>query len=52
MIVEYLQKYIEAGTNYLILAPIMPPEKRIEHLERLSRNIMPRLNKLTPTQII
>jgi len=52
MIVEYLQKYIEAGTNYLILAPIMPPEKRIEHLERLSKNIMPRLNKLTPTQII
>jgi probable F420-dependent oxidoreductase len=52
MIVEYLAKYIEAGTNYLILAPIMPPEKRIQHLERLSKNIMPRLNKLTPKQII
>lgn len=52
MIVDYLSKYIEAGTNYLILAPIMPPEKRIEHLERLAKNIVPRLNKLTPTQII
>lgn len=52
MIVEYLSQYIQAGTNYLILAPIMPPEKRIEHLERLSRNIVPQLNKLRPKQII
>lgn len=52
MIVDYLAKYIDAGTNYLILAPIMPPEKRIQHLERLATNIMPRLNKLAPKQII
>jgi probable F420-dependent oxidoreductase len=51
-IAEYLSKYIEAGTNYLILAPIMPPEKRIEHLERLAKEVVPELNKIKPKQII
>lgn len=51
-IIEYLAKYIEAGANYLILAPIMPPEKRIEHFERLARDVVPALDKIQPAKII
>lgn len=51
-VVEYLAKYIEAGTNYLILAPIMPPDKRTEHLERIANEVMPALNKITPGKIL
>jgi len=51
-VTDYLAKYIEAGCNYLILAPIMPPEKREEHLERLAHEVMPELNKIEPTRVI
>jgi probable F420-dependent oxidoreductase len=51
-IVDYLAKYIEAGANYLILAPIMPPEMRIEHLERLAREVVPVLDKIQPANIV
>lgn len=51
-IIEYLAKYIEAGANYLILAPIMSPEKRIEHLERLAREVVPALDKIAPGRIL
>lgn len=51
-VVDYLSKYIEAGANYLILAPIMPPDQRRNHLERLATEVVPELNKLTATQII
>lgn len=45
---DYLAKYIEAGCNYLILAPIMPSDQRRAHLERLANEVVPDLNKLTP----
>lgn len=51
-IVDYLAKYIEAGTNYLILAPIMPPDRRREHLERLASEVVPELERITPHQVI
>jgi alkanesulfonate monooxygenase SsuD/methylene tetrahydromethanopterin reductase-like flavin-dependent oxidoreductase (luciferase family) len=49
---EYLAKYIEAGCNYLILAPIMPPGDRRRHLERLAAEVLPDLRAMTPTQIV
>jgi probable F420-dependent oxidoreductase len=49
---DYLANYIEAGCNYIILAPIMPKDKRREHLERIAQEVVPDLEKLTPTQIV
>ena len=51
-VVDYLSKYIEAGANYLILAPIMPPDQRRSHLERLATEVVPELNKIAPGKII
>jgi alkanesulfonate monooxygenase SsuD/methylene tetrahydromethanopterin reductase-like flavin-dependent oxidoreductase (luciferase family) len=51
-IIEYLAKYIEAGANYLILAPIMPPQQRLDHLERLAREVVPALDKIEPGKIL
>jgi alkanesulfonate monooxygenase SsuD/methylene tetrahydromethanopterin reductase-like flavin-dependent oxidoreductase (luciferase family) len=51
-VIEYLSKYVEAGTNYLILAPIMPPERRVEHLERIAKEVVPALNKISPRSIV
>lgn len=51
-VIDYLARYIEAGTNYLILAPIMPPERRIEHLERLARDVVPALNRIQPGKVV
>jgi probable F420-dependent oxidoreductase len=45
-VIDYLAKYIEAGANYLILAPIMPPDQRRPHLERLAREVVPALEKI------
>ena len=45
-VVDALSAFIEAGVNYLILAPITPPEERDEHLERLSREVIPHLEKV------
>jgi len=45
-VVDYLAKYIEAGVNYFILAPIMPPEKRREHLESLATKVLPALEAM------
>lgn len=49
---DYLSKYIEAGCNYLILAPIMPPDDRRSHLERLAGEVLPDLRAMTPKAII
>jgi probable F420-dependent oxidoreductase len=49
---DYLAKYVEAGCNYFILAPIMPPKNRREHLERLAREVISDLQKVEPAQII
>ncbi len=51
-VVDYLSKYIEAGANYLILAPIMPPDNRRSHLEQLATEVVPELNKLSAGKII
>ena len=50
-IIDYLRDYIEAGTNYLILAPIMPPGQRSEHLERLSQDVLPALRAMQPAVV-
>lgn len=49
---DHLAKYIEAGCNYLILAPIMPPDDRRDHLERLANEVLPDLRAMTPKAII
>jgi len=51
-VVDSLSKFIEAGANYLILAPIMPPEARGEHLERLAREVIPQLEKVPVGQVL
>jgi probable F420-dependent oxidoreductase len=51
-IAEHLARYIEAGTNHLVLAPVMPAQKRRQHLERLAMDVLPQLGRITPPQII
>lgn len=50
-VTEYLARYVEAGVNYFILAPIMPPGSRRAHLERLARDVLPTLEKMTPGSV-
>jgi probable F420-dependent oxidoreductase len=51
-VAEYLLQYIEAGVNYMILAPIMPPAERRTHLERLATHVLPLLKSAQPGQIV
>ena len=51
-VTEYLARFIDAGVNYFILAPIMPPTDRRTHLERLARDVVPALEKMTPGRIL
>lgn len=50
-VIDYLAKYIEAGVNYFILAPIMPPERRREHLEQLATKVLPALEGMETGQV-
>jgi alkanesulfonate monooxygenase SsuD/methylene tetrahydromethanopterin reductase-like flavin-dependent oxidoreductase (luciferase family) len=50
-IAEELAAYIEAGVNYFILAPIMPPDQRRAHLERLAHEVLPALEKIEPGRV-
>jgi probable F420-dependent oxidoreductase len=47
-IIEMLAKFIDAGVNYFIMAPIMPPDNRRAHLERLASEVLPELEKMEP----
>ena len=47
-VIDYLRAYVEAGTNYLILAPIMRPNNRRQHLERLANDVLPALRAMEP----
>ena len=50
-IIEMLAKFIDAGVNYFILAPIMPPDNRRAHMERLASEVLPELEKMEPGRI-
>lgn len=50
-VIDYLARYVEAGVNYFILAPIMPREGRRAHLERLAREVIPALQKVEPGRV-
>ena len=51
-VIDSLSEFIEAGANYLILAPIMPPEAREEHLEQLAKEVVPHLEKVSVGRVI
>jgi probable F420-dependent oxidoreductase len=51
-VADFLAPYVEAGVNYFILAPIMPPEKRRTHLERIAGEVLPTLEKMEPGRVI
>ena len=51
-VIESLARYVEAGVNYFILAPVMPPDNRRAHLERLAADVLPSLGTLTPGKIL
>jgi alkanesulfonate monooxygenase SsuD/methylene tetrahydromethanopterin reductase-like flavin-dependent oxidoreductase (luciferase family) len=52
VIIEGLRKYVEAGTSYFILAPILDPERRREGLERYAKEVLPALRKMTPPRVL
>jgi probable F420-dependent oxidoreductase len=41
--VERLQQFVDAGVNYLILAPACGPQEQVEQLEVYAQHIVPRL---------
>ena len=45
-IIEELAAYLKAGTNRMIVAMVMPPEERIEYVERFAQNILPALQAM------
>jgi hypothetical protein len=45
-IIENLESYVRAGANKLIVALIMPPEERMDYVERFATNILPELQKM------
>ncbi len=45
-IIENLESYVKAGANKLIVALIMPPEERMDYVERFATNILPELQKM------
>jgi probable F420-dependent oxidoreductase len=51
-IVETLARFVEAGVNYFILAPIMPSAERPRHLERTAAEVLPALAKMTSGKIL
>ena len=50
-IIEMLAKFVDAGVNYFIMAPIMPPNNRCAHLERLASEVLPELEKMEPGRV-
>ncbi len=50
-IVDYLARYVEAGVNYFVLAPVMPPNRRRAHLEALASEVLPVLRTMEPARI-
>ncbi len=51
-IVEYLKDYVDAGANYLILAPIMPLDERHAQLEKLGTEVLPALQAMEPGKVL
>ena len=51
-IIEKLTEFIDAGVNYFILAPVMPPDRRREHIERMANEVVPVLEKMEPGKVI
>ncbi len=51
-IVAYLKDYVDAGTNYLILAPLMPLDERHAHLEKLGTEVLPALQAMEPGKVL
>lgn len=51
-VTDYIANYIDAGVNYFILAPIMPPDRRRQHLEKLAREVLPALERIEPARVI
>ena len=51
-IVEYLKDYVDAGANYLILAPIMPLDERHAQLETLATEVLPALQAMEPGKVL
>jgi hypothetical protein len=51
-IIEGLRKYVDAGTSYFILAPILIPGRQREGLERYAREVLPALRKMTPAPVL
>ena len=50
-VVDYLAQYVEAGVNYFVLAPVMPPNRRRAHLEALASGVLPVLRTMEPAPI-
>ncbi len=47
-IIADLQRYVDAGTNHVIVGLIMPPEERMDYVERFATQILPELQKMKP----
>lgn len=48
-IIEELQTYVDAGTNHLIVALVMPEDERMDYVAKFAEEILPALQS-TPTK--
>ena len=46
-IIESLSNYVDAGATSLVVALVMPPEERLEYVERFANEILPALKRPT-----
>ena len=45
-IIEELQTYVDAGTNNLIVALVMPEDERMDYVAKFSEEILPILHNM------
>ncbi|MGY9002044.1 MAG: hypothetical protein ACKVIF_02530, partial [Rhodospirillales bacterium] len=45
-IIEELQTYVDAGTNNLIVALVMPEDERMNYVAKFSEEILPILHNM------
>jgi probable F420-dependent oxidoreductase len=51
-VAEHLARYVAAGVNYFILAPVVPPDRRRDHLERIATDVLPAIRGMVPSPVV
>ncbi len=50
-IVEQLGQYVQAGANHIVIALVMPPEERMDYVNKCAAEILPHLQEMTANRV-